>query len=327
MEIKTKLIPKNTAARSGYSMAPKYITIHNTANTSKGADAESHANYLQNSGKNSSVSYHYVVDDREAYKLLPDNEVAWHAGDGGKGTGNRQSLAIEICENVDGDLLKATDNAVELTAQLMKAHNIPLSNVVQHNKWSGKNCPARIRKSQPYDWQTFLKKVQAAYAELTKPATDTKPVTTTKPTTKPTTAKPTANPTIAFKVGDQVKLVAGAKYTNGKSIPKWLVGKKVYVREIRKNGDVVFSTLKIGLITGVVDDKYLVKYTTIPKFKAYKVRITADALNVRSGPGTSYKAVAVVKKNGVYTIVEENNGWGKLKSGAGWISLKYTQKV
>ena len=59
----------------------------------------------------------------------------------------------------------------------------------------------------------------------------------------------------------------------------------------------------------------------------YKVRITANTLNVRSGAGTSYKVTTTVKKNGIYTITAEQNGWGKLKSGAGWISLKYTEKV
>lgn len=58
----------------------------------------------------------------------------------------------------------------------------------------------------------------------------------------------------------------------------------------------------------------------------YKVKITASSLNVRSGPGTSYKNVTSVKKNQVYTIVEEKGSWGKLKSGAGWISLAYTVK-
>lgn len=58
----------------------------------------------------------------------------------------------------------------------------------------------------------------------------------------------------------------------------------------------------------------------------YRVKITADALNVRGGAGTSYSINAVVKQGEVYTIVEEKNGWGRLKSGAGWISLKYTKK-
>lgn len=59
----------------------------------------------------------------------------------------------------------------------------------------------------------------------------------------------------------------------------------------------------------------------------YKVRITANTLNVRAGAGTSYKVTTTVKKGGIYTIVEERDGWGKLKSGAGWISLNYTEKV
>ena len=58
----------------------------------------------------------------------------------------------------------------------------------------------------------------------------------------------------------------------------------------------------------------------------YTVRINTAILNVRSGPGTNYGINTQVKQNEVYTIVEENNGWGKLKSGAGWISLGYTVK-
>jgi N-acetylmuramoyl-L-alanine amidase CwlA len=59
----------------------------------------------------------------------------------------------------------------------------------------------------------------------------------------------------------------------------------------------------------------------------YLVKITADTLNVRQGAGTGYKITTTVKKNEVYTIVDEYNGWGKLKSGAGWISLAYTKRV
>lgn len=60
---------------------------------------------------------------------------------------------------------------------------------------------------------------------------------------------------------------------------------------------------------------------------AYKVKITASSLNVRRGSGTRYQIATTVKKNEVYTIVEENGNWGKLKSGAGWIILNYTKKV
>lgn len=67
-----------------------------------------------------------------------------------------------------------------------------------------------------------------------------------------------------------------------------------------------------------------------PSTTNYTVKINTADLNVRSGAGTNYPVVTTVHKNEVYTIVEEKmNGstkWGKLKSGAGWISLAYTIK-
>lgn len=59
----------------------------------------------------------------------------------------------------------------------------------------------------------------------------------------------------------------------------------------------------------------------------YLVKVTANVLNVRNGAGTKYKVNTQVKKGEVYTIVKEKNGWGKLKSGVGWISLDYTKKI
>lgn len=62
----------------------------------------------------------------------------------------------------------------------------------------------------------------------------------------------------------------------------------------------------------------------------YTVKINTADLNVRKGAGVNYPIATTVHKNEVYTIVEEKmNGttkWGKLKSGAGWISLAYTIK-
>lgn len=63
----------------------------------------------------------------------------------------------------------------------------------------------------------------------------------------------------------------------------------------------------------------------------YTVKITTSDLNIRSGPGTNYSSKGFIKP-GVYTIVAESDGtgaskWGKLKSGAGWISLDYATKT
>ena len=63
-----------------------------------------------------------------------------------------------------------------------------------------------------------------------------------------------------------------------------------------------------------------------------RVRTTADVLNIRKGPGTNYGVAGQIKGKGIYTIVAEAAGpgatkWGKLKSGAGWISLDYVTKL
>ena len=59
----------------------------------------------------------------------------------------------------------------------------------------------------------------------------------------------------------------------------------------------------------------------------FTVKITADVLNVRKGPGTNYAKTTQVKRNYRYTIVATQGNWGKLKSGAGWICLDYCKYV
>jgi len=58
----------------------------------------------------------------------------------------------------------------------------------------------------------------------------------------------------------------------------------------------------------------------------YLVKVTSNSLNIYKGAGVNTAVVGCIKDKGVYTIVEESNGYGKLKSGAGWIELKGTQK-
>ena len=59
--------------------------------------------------------------------------------------------------------------------------------------------------------------------------------------------------------------------------------------------------------------------------KSYLVKVTASALNIRKGAGTSYPITGVIRDKGIYTIVETDGSWGKLKSGKGWIHLGYTK--
>ena len=62
---------------------------------------------------------------------------------------------------------------------------------------------------------------------------------------------------------------------------------------------------------------------------SYKVKVLVDDLNIRAGAGTKYAIKGVIKDHGIYTIVETSGNWGRLKSGAGWISVssKYVKKV
>lgn len=66
---------------------------------------------------------------------------------------------------------------------------------------------------------------------------------------------------------------------------------------------------------------------------SFKVQISISDLNIRKGPGTNYAATGKFTGKGVFTIVETKQGtgsakgWGKLKSGAGWIALDYATRI
>lgn len=81
-----------------------------------------------------------------------------------------------------------------------------------------------------------------------------------------------------------------------------------------------------AIVEVLVKKGNLIKKQSVNK-TFYKVKVTANALNIRDGAGTNYKINGVITDKGVYTIVEEKNGFLKLKSGSGWISKTYTKKV
>ena len=143
-----------------------YITIHDTGNTSRGANALNHAKFINNG---SSSTWHYTVDESNIVQHFPDSIQCWHAGDG-KGKGNTESIGIEMCINSDGNFSKTVDNTVELVLHLMNKHNIPINRVVQHNKWTGKNCPNSLRHNRyGITWYDFITKVKSKMGTEVKP--------------------------------------------------------------------------------------------------------------------------------------------------------------
>ena len=84
-------------------------------------------------------------------------------------------------------------------------------------------------------------------------------------------------------------------------------------------------TAKLG---GTTSEPEKTPDTTADNFPAvpFTVNVKIDDLNYRSQPSMDGAVKGQIGK-GAFTIVEVNNGWGKLKSGAGWISLDYAKRV
>ena len=275
-------------------------------------------------------------------QTMPWNWKPWGCGSGSKGSCNSGWIQFEICEDGLTDKAyfeKVYKEACEITAYLCKMFNIDPKGTVTHN---GVKVPTILCHQDSYKlglgsnhgdvlhwFPKFGKSMADARNDVaTLMGAAEAPVAPSKPTepSKPSVIEPVEEETI--KKGDKVKLLPDTKYTSGKSIPDWVFDKVLYARELRSDGTCVFSTLAVGPITGVVYTKDLIPYdASMPTFKSYIVRITADVLNVRAGAGTGYQIKTQVKKNELYTIVDEKDGWGKLKSGAGWIHLGYTKKV
>lgn len=343
-----------------YEIKPEGITIHNTANK---ASAENEIAYMRRNDKQ--TSFHYAVDDKEIVQGLPENRNGWHAGDS-HGPGNMTTIAIEICYST-GDKTKfekAQKNAAELVAMKMKEYGWEMDKIYTHEHWSGKHCPHRTLDEYGWDYfidlvKSFLmppkaeqkpmysvrktwedeKNQKGAYEDLesAKKCCDMAGKDYEVYNDKGVAVYPEKNETVElpeatrpFELGDAVKVVKGAVWNTGKAVPSWVLSSKMYVRGYKSDDIVTISTLKSGAVTGSLDIKYITSFaaaTTSSSFKSYIVKITADKLNVRAGAGSKYKVNTVVKKNELYTIVDEKDGWGKLKSGAGWISLNYTKKM
>ena len=160
-------IPKSTSnnRRNGWAMKPEYITIHSTGNPK--STARNERGWLTNPSNTRQASFHIVADEREAIECIPLNEVAWHAGDGRNGTGNRKTISIEICES--GNREKTLQNAVELTAKLLYERGWGVDKLRRHFDWSGKNCPRILNYNNWQGWTKFKNDVQKELNQLKQP--------------------------------------------------------------------------------------------------------------------------------------------------------------
>jgi N-acetylmuramoyl-L-alanine amidase CwlA len=153
MEI-TKMILTNKSANPQKPLIKlKYIVLHWTANTNKGANAKANRNYFNTFREGNNTSAHYIVDDSNIIQCLEDLHVGYHVGakkyttfgqsirEGTVNSPNMYTLGIEMCVNSDGDFNKMYQNTVELVALLLKKHGLTIENITTHNKITGKDCP------------------------------------------------------------------------------------------------------------------------------------------------------------------------------------------
>ena len=238
----------------------------------------------------SDTTYPYAVNDT-AYKALI-------------------TLLVDICKRNNIKELKWKGDK-SLIGQVDK------QNMTVHRWFANKSCPG------DYLYKRHGQIASEVNAKLNKNSSESK-------------TNETAS-TKTIKVGDAVSIVNNATYYNGESIPTWVIKKQWIVREVSGSRAVIDkSTDGKNSINSPVNVKYLKPINTNSNSntnKSFMVRIDIPYLNIRKGPGTNYARTGDFTGKGIFTIMEtrngegSNSGWGRLKSGAGWISLDYVNRI
>lgn len=302
----------NTSPRSGEI---EYIVIHYVGAT---GTAKNNIDYYNQRSTTQASADFYVGFEGEKWQYNPNPKAryCWAVG-GGKQSSyggslygvarNANSVSIEMCVRNKGNknanskdwyFEQATiDSAVELTKYLMKLYGVPASRVIRHFDVNGKLCPGvygwNSASGSESAWNDFKKRIGSG--AVATPATPAQPTTAKKYYRVRKTWADAASQKGAFENYDNAK--ACADQNKGYKVFDWN-GKQVY---------------------------------PAAAFQPYQVRVEITDLNIRTGPGTGYAKTQYIPV-GTYTIVEEANGtgatkWGRLKSGAGWISLDYVKRV
>lgn len=280
----------NYSIKCPYSMTAEFIVVHNTAND---ASAENEVAYMI--GNKNQVSFHYAVDDQEVVQGIPITRNAWHAGDG-NGEGNRKGISIEICYSKSGGTRfdQAEKNAAHFIATLLRERGWGIEKVKKHQDFRNKYCPHRTLDK---GWNGFIQMIKSYLDDI--------PVTSLA----------------GFKVSDQVRVKASATtYATGQTIASFV---KYSTYEVTKvNGNKLLLSKIVSWVNEVDVEKVNVNtQTSAATDSNFLVEIICDELNIRQKADFNSKIVGIVKRGEVYTIIQEENGLGKLKSGAGYISL------
>lgn len=175
LDLEVNFIPENSVGRRNRKMVPTLITIHNTGNTDKGANANAHSKLVnrpqayfyisKKTGRKVYLTWHFTVDDGKVIKHLRLDEQGLHAS---SSLGNSSSIGIEICMNSDIDQQAAFARAAKLVAVLRYDLGIKASNIRAHYNWSKKPCPALLLDNNKLGkkWDNFLELCEHEYNSI-----------------------------------------------------------------------------------------------------------------------------------------------------------------
>ncbi len=124
-----------------------------------------------------------------------------------------------------------------------------------------------------------------------------------------------------------VKIVNDAIYVLDGPSPDHNIVQTIYKNEVYTIVEVQNGYGKLKSGAGWINLKYTAPLTQSQSDSSFKVEIVNNAIYVIDGPSPDNNIVQTIYKGEVYTIVEVQNGYGRLKSGAGWINLNYTRRL
>ena len=148
-------------------------------------------------------------------------------------------------------------------------------------------------------------------------------------------------PSVEKSIADHSAYLLGAK--NGNKLRyDGLKGRTDYKKAVQliKDGGYATSPTYVESISNIIERWKLTEYDVAsapaedkPAEVPFLVRVSISNLNIRKGAGTNYATIGKYTGKGVFTIMEVKAGkgsaagWGRLKSGAGWIALDYATRI
>lgn len=326
----TKISPNKTSPRKH---AIDTITIHCVEGQ---CSVETLGSIFASSSKKASSNYGIGPDGRIGM-YVEERDRSWCSSNSAN---DNRAITIEVASDTSHPyaVKDAAYNAlIDLLVDICKRNNIKKllwkgdksligcidkQNMTVHRWFANKSCPGDYLYNKHAEIAETVNKRLGVFNESENASSGVSDGTNFTEETN-WTVTPT------FKVGDLVSIASDAKYYNGTDIPVWV--KKQNWRISSISGDrVVIDKNENGdsSINSPINSKYL----SIAKKKSnapFLVEIDIPHLNIRKGPGVDYDITGNYTGRGVFTITEVSSGngstagWGRLKSGAGWISLDY----